>query len=60
MTNYYEVFFSAIKRWIELVRKKIDSKIERSLDNDKVWKKKILISKLGIIFKLNFRMKMLF
>jgi hypothetical protein len=36
MTNYYEVFFSAIKRWIELVRKKIDSKIERSLDNDKV------------------------
>jgi hypothetical protein len=40
MYNYYELFYIAFKRWVELIRRKVDIKIDRCFDNEKVKEKK--------------------
>jgi len=33
--NFHDYFFVAFKRWIELIKQKVDTKIERCFDNEK-------------------------
>ncbi len=33
--NFHDYFFSAFKRWVELIKLKVDTKIERCFDNEK-------------------------
>ena len=35
MQNFHDLFFVAFKRWVELIKQKVDTKIERCFDNEK-------------------------